>query len=191
MKREIIIKEISPLLLKVKQLEITDNTSLTKATGYLSDLNSKLDSIIEDKEKITKPINASLKEIREKYRPIETKLKELIDLIRAKMSEYATALDAKRKAEEVKIEAKLESGKLNVMQALNKLDAIPTVPDNTVTDSGSVKFRPKNVLNITDSALIPRLYLVPNTVMLLDDLEQGKIIPGCEIKVIQIVYNSR
>ena len=142
MKREIIIKEISPLLLKVKQLEITDNTSLTKATGYLSDLNSKLDSIIEDKEKITKPINASLKEIREKYRPIETKLKELIDLIRAKMSEYATALDAKRKAEEVKIEAKLESGKLNVMQALNKLDANTTVRCNTVTDRGAGKFRP-------------------------------------------------
>lgn len=50
---------------------ISDQNSLEAATKLLTELTVTLDNVTDDKEKLTKPLNESLKAIRAKYKPVE------------------------------------------------------------------------------------------------------------------------
>ena len=186
-----IAKEINPLVEKIRNVKITSPEIMSEATTYLSKVNQFLDKLTEEKEKMTKPINEALKEIRAKYKPTELILQELISKLRSEMSTYQTKEIAKQRAEEAKILAKVESGKLGIEKASDKMSFL-AVPDKKVTvDSGSVSFIPTKTLKIVDIKLVPIEYYDINEKRCLDSLKLGKTVPGCEIEVIQVPRNSR
>ena len=185
------VKEVSPLLAQAESLDIKDPESLEEATEFLSNLNAKLDQVIDSRETITKPLNEALKQARLKYKPVETALESAIDVIRDKMSAYATEIDNERKKKEKMIQDKLENGKMSVPTALKKLDTLDNVPKTVSSNSGSVSFRAFDKLKIVDPLLVPRQYLEINEKVVLDDLKNGIKVAGCEIEVIQITVNRR
>ena len=76
MTKEITIKkEVSPIVKQVEELKIKSSADLVKATGILSKLNKYNDELIEDMEKLTKPINASLKVY------IDVKIARMMDML--------------------------------------------------------------------------------------------------------------
>lgn len=185
------VKEVSPLLAQAESFDIKDPKSLEQATEFLSNLNAKLDQIVDSRETITKPLNEALKQARLKYKPIETTLEGAIDLIRDKMSAYATEINNERKKQEQKIQDKLENGKMSIPTALKKLETLDSVPSTVSSNSGSVSFRPVEKLKIVDPLLVPRQYLIIDEKAVLDDLKNGVKVAGCEIEVIQIAVNRR
>lgn len=185
------VKEVSPLLAQAESFDIKDPKSLEQATEFLSNLNAKLDQVVDSRETITKPLNEALKQARLKYKPIETALESAIELIRDKMSVYATEIDNERKKEEQKIQDKLENGKMSIPTALKKLETLDSVPGTVSSNSGSVSFRPVEKLKIVDPLLVPRQYLTINEKAVLDDLKNGVKVAGCEIEIIQVAVNRR
>lgn len=185
------VKEVSPLLAQAESFDIKDPKSLEQAMEFLSNLNAKLDQVVDSRETITKPLNEALKQARLKYKPIETTLESAIDVIRDKMSAYATEIDNERKKEEQRIQDKLENGKMSIPTALKKIETLDSVPGTVSSNSGSVSFRPVEKLKIVDPLLVPRQYLTINEKAVLDDLKNGVKVAGCEIEVIQVAVNRR
>lgn len=186
-----ITKEINPLLLKAQTLEITSPKDMISATEILSQANKFLDKLTEDKEKMTKPINELLKEIRAKYKPNEEILTNIIKNIRLNMSTYQTEQLRLKRIDDEKIAARVAKGTLKVDTAIAKMEENQG-PDQTIaSDSGQIKFRTDKKLKITDPLAIPREYLEINEKEVLDALKLGKSIPGAEIELIQIPINSR
>lgn len=185
------VKEVSPLLEQAKIIEIKDEVSLEQATEFLSNLNAKLDQVVDSRETITKPLNEALKQARLKYKPIESALESSIDIIRDKMSAYATEIDKERKKQEQKIQDKLENGNMSIPTALKKLETLDSVPSTVSSNSGSVSFRPVEKLKIVNPLLVPRQYLTINEKAVLDDLKNGVKVAGCEIEIIQVAVNRR
>lgn len=185
-----VIKKSIPntLLSEVQALEITDSKSLSFATEKLSQINKYLDSVVAWKESKTKPLNTALKVIRAETKSLEEMLENAVDFIRERMSEYATSVAT----EKAKIAERIGEGRghLKVETAVNQMSAI-SVPDVVETESGSLQFRPRTILEITDLQLIPREYLVVNEALLLQALKDGKVVSGATTKIIQVPYNSR
>ena len=181
-------KQLPHIQSGVKALVIADNKDLTIATQLLSELNQRLDAVVADREKITKPLNTSLKEVRAKYKPYESALEHAIAEVRNKMSVYATETEAKKQA--IADRVKSGSGNLKIETALGKIEAI-AVPSVTETENGSVKFRPLPTLKVTALDKIPREYFDLNESRLLTALKQGVVVEGAEIVIIQNVVNSR
>lgn len=188
-----LIKEVKPLLTRAEDLEIKSPSDMTKATEMLSQLNKFLDKVIEEKEKITKPMNQALKEVRDRYKPTETSLSTAISLIRSSMSGYQTEQLKLKAIEEKKIADRIGDGKgkLKIETAVQQIENLSSPSKTIETNQGSIKFRTDKRLRITNTLLIPREYLEINESALLSALKLGKSIPGAEIELIQTPINSR
>jgi len=184
-------KEIAPFINKAKSLTISGPKDMEKSAEILSQLNRQLDALTEDKELLTKPINESLKQIRAKYKPLETLLDSAIRAIRSEQSRYQTEQIKLARKEEEKLAAKVSSGYIKPETAISKMEDIKTPEAKITTDSGSLKFREDKILKITNHLLIPREYLVINEKALLDALKTGQVIPGAELDIKLVPINNR
>lgn len=186
-----IANKLSPMDKEITSLKISDQSSLNKAVEYLSQVNQFLDKLTEEKEKLTKPINEALKEIRARYKPAETIANELISHLRAEMSKYQTELMRIKRIEEDKIAAKLASGKMTLNTAVKKMEAVVAPEKSTETDSGKVTFRTDKILRVVNLELIPREYFDLNESKLLKVLKSGIVISGAILEEVQTPINNR
>lgn len=172
---------------------IQTKKDMVAATELLSQANKYLKAVIEEKEKVTKPLNEALKAERARFKPLETKLEGMIAAIRANMSTYQTAEVARAREEAAKIAARIGEGKgkLKVETAVNKIENIETADESVSTDSGMVKFREDKVLKITDEEKIPRKFLLVDEKAVLAALKNGEKVPGAEIEIKLVPVNYR
>jgi len=194
MKNDItLIKKSIPntLLSEVEKIEVSDTKSLSTATDKLSQLNSYLDKVAAWREAKSKPLNSVLKVIRAETKSLETMLESAIAVIRAELSRYATVIANDKLKAEAKIEKRLESGSLGIEKAVEKLGALESVPEKIEVASGSLQFRPKQILKITNIDRIPRVFMVVDEGKLLEALKRGDEIEGAELSVVQVPYNTR
>ena len=189
----VIEKELLTIKKQTTTIAITDDITLKQAVSLLSILNKHLDALVEDRERITKPINASLKEIRAKYKPSSDALESLIASLRAKMTQYATEQAKALETAQNKIASKVSSGYLKPETAISKLEALPDVQSEISTDSGLVQFAEVKTLKITNITAVQQYmeYWDLNESKLLKDLKSGKLVQGAEIETILQPRNYR
>lgn len=181
------ITKIAPIVSKAQGLEIKDSKTLEIASDFRSALKKEEKRLKEDKDKIMKPLNQSIKEIRAKYKPAEDIIEKAITLLNSKMSEYQMALIIKQRKEEEKIANRIGEGKgkLSMETASRKIGELATI--ETPTSTG---FRSSYVLEITKEKDIPREYLIVNEASVLQDLKKGIEIPGARLKEVLIPVNK-
>ena len=187
----VIAKEVSPIVTHAQSLVINDPASMKVAVAILSKLNSYLDRLTEDKERLTLPLNATIKEVRSRYKPQETILTAAIAAIRDKLSFFQTAAMKAQKEAEAKIASKVEAGTINLETAVAKLDAIEAPAQGIRTDAGLVNFKTVKKLKITSVEQIPDEYWVVDESALLEALKKGYIIPGAQLEDISVPVNYR
>lgn len=180
MKKIEITKEVTPFVNKFKDIKSSEDMLL--AADALSNLNRILDRLTTEKEKLTTPLNATLKEVRARYKPAETQLEDLIADIRTKMGAYQTMMVTKQKVEAAKIADKLNAGKIKVETAVKKIEALDRTDEVVIVDGGSVSFRTDKLLKIIDVTKIPRNFMIPNEKLILEALKKGLSVEGCEIE---------
>lgn len=194
-------KKVASLVAGIEKLEIATPKDMESATVLLSNLNKTLDGIVADREKITKPLNESLKEVRSRYKPAETQLNGWINILRGKIGYYQTEQTKIANAEAEAIAARVGEGKgsFKPETAARKIGEID-VPDVKVeTAAGSIRFRTDKVLKITDRQKIKEYvvnkndwsFMAINERKLLEDLKAGKVVDGAEIEEVQTPINSR
>jgi len=189
----IIENEVSPIVATTQSIVIGSPEDMRNATEILSKLNVFNDRLIEDKERITKPLNAALKEIRAKYKPMEEKLGDAITVIRDKMETYQIAATRKLKEEQDKIAARIGEGKgkLKIETAVAKMDHLDVPEKNIEGDTGSVSFVTVKKFEVTDLSLVPIEYHLANEVAIRKAMKDGNELPGVRYFEEQSVRNSR
>lgn len=192
MSKEITIsKEVAPVITQAQKFNIVDKESMTLAVDYLSKLNKENDKIVEEKERITKPLNEALKVERARWSPVEKMLKTAIEIYRTKMSIYQTNLIQEQRKQEQKIADRLAKGTIKQETAVRKMDELEGVENKTETESGSISFRTDLVLEITSLKDIPLEYMEPKESVITRDLKVGKVIAGCKLKEVLTPVNKR
>jgi uncharacterized protein YoxC len=171
--------------------DITTLEHMQEATSTLSWLNTQLDVITADKETLTKPLNASLKAIRDKYRPTETLLSDAIASIRLAMTSYATSQVKLAKEQEQRI---LADKRTSIDTKITRLATVDTTAtDKVTTAQGSVSFITVKKYRIVNDQEIPRAYLQPNEEAIKEAMKQSPQpqIPGIEWYEEQSLRNYR
>ena len=154
------------------------------ATDILGKIKSWTKEVTEAKEKITKPLNESLKAARSLFAPIEEQGKEAERIVKQKMIEYQTAEEEKAKKLTEKIEAKVEAGKMSFEKGMEKIENIE--PEKRVEGSKyTLTFREDKKMEITNIALIPDEYWVVDEVKLRKSVLAGTEVPGTKIVIIK------
>ena len=184
-------QETSLIVQQAEAQKITTPEEVTIATEFLSRANKTLDALIAEEEKITAPLNQAIKAERARWAVPKKSLKETIELLRTKLSQYQTEQMRIAQDKADKIAERVSKGTLKVETAVRRIDQLDTPEEKVVTENGSLSFRPKQVLTITDLSSIPREYLVPDEDRLLTDLKSGKEIAGAKIDIIQVPVNRR
>lgn len=185
-----IIEQLQPEIESIGNIKIVDEQSLTKATEVLSQANKYAKQLEEDKQKITKPINDALKEIRARYKPLENKLEDIIFNIRKSMTSYQTEQMRLQKIEEEKIANRVAKGTLKVETGIRKLEELPQTADKIATQSGKISFKTVKKFEVIDITLIPHKYLIVNETAIRDAMKAGIELPGCKYFEEQIPINN-
>jgi hypothetical protein len=168
-------------LMKVNDMAIESADSYKEAEDVLIKIKTVGKMIKEKKEAITKPLNDSLKQIRELFKPIETTHEAAEAIIKKKMVEYRNAEDAKAEKEKARITAKVESGYIKPETAIAKMDKVADVKADLKEAGVKTSTRKLPRVRIINPELIPREYLVVDEKKVLDDLKAGKTVAGAEI----------
>jgi hypothetical protein len=185
MTKEIIIsKQISPIVEKAESLKITNSKTMEQASNFRAKLKEEEKRLEEDKQKLTKPINDSLKAIRAKYKPAEEIISNTLGILNTKMSDYQMELIKKQRTEEEKIVKSIESGDVSIDEAVEKMNSLSEVKTSKAT-----AFRPSYELVIKDSNLIPREYLIVDESAVKKALIAGVKVAGAELKEVMIPVN--
>lgn len=179
-------KQTNLVIEKANQLVIKTDKDLIGAIDGLSQVKKIANNIKELKETITKPLNEALKNARNMFAPFENNLKDAEVIIKAKM----IAFDKKKIEDSLKeaerIAKAVKAGKLDIIEAGEKLAEIE--PSNSYQgDSGAISYKRIKKIVITDINLIPRKYLIPNEMMIKQDLLLGISIKGCSLVEEKIV----
>lgn len=195
----VIEKDASPALVTAKNLQITSAKQMKDAAELLTRLNKYSDAMKTEKEKVTKPLNASLKVIREWFKPRESEMEEAIDIVRKKMSTYQLEADAKAKEQEKKLADRVERGTMKAETAVKKFDDIERPEERIDLGGASIEFRTQRKLKITNIQLVVHWLLnsgkqeliYVDEAELLRILKSGTKVPGAEIEEVKNVVNKR
>lgn len=173
---------------QTSQIDVISPETMQHAVSILSQLNTTLDTITADKETLTKPLNASLKAIRDKYRPVETELNNHITTLKAKITTYQTQEIAKQKQIEAKI---LNDQRTTTETKINKLATIDQPEQKVTTDNGKVSFITVKKYRVTDINRVPRAFLIPNDTAIKEAMKESHPIDGVEYYEEQSLRNYR
>jgi hypothetical protein len=171
------------------KIDIVDVQSLQQATSTLSWLNTQLDNLTAEKEKVTKPLNEALKAERNRFKPAETILSNAIDTLRQNISMYVTAQQRIATEQEQKI---LADKRTSTDTKINKLATIEnTATDKVTTEQGSISFITVKKYRVTDIAKIPLHFLQVNDDLIKQALKENSPIAGIEYYTEQSIRNYR
>ncbi|MFA5050995.1 MAG: hypothetical protein WC499_02670 [Patescibacteria group bacterium] len=173
--------QVTKALSAVNELVIKTPEDYTKADEIRSKIKAVGKMIDTKKKEITKPLNDSLKKIRELFAPIETTYESVEKIINNKMVVYRDEQDKIAEAKKLKIASQVESGHIKATTAIKKMESI--VDTKTTLKEAGVKSTTRKLprVRILNEKLIPREYLVVNEKFVLEALKAGKAVDGAEL----------
>lgn len=186
-------RQVTTAVNRANDILIDSQESLASAADILKAVKDAGKVVKTEKEKITKPLNESLKAARDLFRPIEDDLATGERIIKSKMVDYEAEIEAKRAAEAAKLEARVEKGTMRTDTAMRKMDDLETVDSTVKGAKGSVNFREVRKVKIVDPTKIPLKYLMDEKVIaaietaVRTDVLNGTKVDGVEIKIEKVV----
>lgn len=173
--------QVSKAMVAVNSLAIDTSMDYAKADELLSKVKQVGKIIKAKKEEITKPLNESLKAVRELFKPIEQDYENCEDIIKRKMLDFRITEEKRIESEKVKIANKVESGYIKNETAIEKLNEVGDVKENLKEVGVKSSTRKLPRVRILDEMAIPREYLGIDMTKVLNDLKVGKTIAGAEL----------
>jgi len=140
-----------------------------------------LKNIDKEEKAITKPINDSLKKIRDLFRPFKTQVTDVSNDLKSRRQVFINAEEVKRAKKEAQIAARVEKGTMREDTAVGQLSNLETSAPEVNGGMMSVL-----VVKVIDIKLIPEQYLTVNATQLRADYREGIEVPGVEF-----IYEKR
>lgn len=170
---QVIEEQVTKCLVAGSALAVTNQKEYDNALIIGKKVSALLKMIDDDEKKITKPINDSLKLIREKYKPFKNKVEAVKQEIKDKMELWFKEEEKNKRIEEERINARLEKGTLKESTAVNKL---ATLEMNKAQTSGGMTSVLK--VKLIDIKQVPAEYLLINESAIKSAFREGKEISG-------------
>jgi len=184
---EVYRSQLSDLEIKANELSIASPEENAIALEFKAKIDKTGKEIKVKKEAITKPINASLRMIRELFAPLEDMFNNADTIVGGKLLAYKRKVDEETRKKEEQLAARAEKGTMKMETVERKMAELPKTQKTVDTGAGRVQFRKLKRVRITDLKLIPKQYWIIDEVKLKKDVLDGVQVPGAEIYEIETV----
>jgi hypothetical protein len=174
----VVKQQITKAIAAAQALEIKVYEDLPKAIDLLSKIK-KVGKIIKDeKEKITKPFNEGLKNARAFFAQFEAQNEEAEKIVKDKMLDYNRKVEQERIKEEAKIAAKVESGKMSLEKAAEKMELVKEAPKSVEGNVGKISIKKIKKFEVVDKTKLPFDFLQPDMVKIREAMFANQILDG-------------
>lgn len=180
-------KQAAPVLSKVLELVIKTPKDMEEAVLMRETLKKIEKTVKADKEKITAPLNAALKEVRSRYVEIESNVAGSLTVVNKKMSDYQTVEAARADVELAKVAARVGEGrgKLKPETAVQKMSQVDKPADVVSSTAGSTAFVSVRKFEVVDFAALPDEFKVQNDVKIREAMRAGTPVAGVKYFTVQ------
>jgi hypothetical protein len=176
-------QKTSNITATVDSLKITSQKQLDVSVQLLSKITDTQKIVKDKKESMTKPLNESLRNIREFFSPLEIQLVNANQEVKRKMLEYRNKIAEKVQERKDEIVQKVETGHIDFDKASKQIEKA----DNKVS---SIPTRTVKQVIIVDQNKIPDKYWEINRVLLRKDALAGIDIPGIKVEEKNIIVSK-
>ena len=166
---------------KINLITIQDKDNYVEAITLLNRINAMGKIIKLKKELITKPLNESLRNARELFKPLEDQFLNAEKIIKKKMLDYSQEVNKIAQEKEEKIAERMEKGIIKLETAEKKINEVERINKTTQGSYGKATIRQTRKVRIVNLSLIPREYLIPDMILIRNDALSGKNIAGVEV----------
>ena len=173
--------QTSTLEKKINSIIIQDKDNYVDAITLLNRINEMGKVIKLKKELITKPLNESLRNARELFKPLEDQFLNAEKIIKKKILDYSQSVNKIAQEKEEKIAERMEKGIIKLETAEKKINEVDRINKTTQGSYGKVTIRQTRKVRIVNLSLIPREYFIPDMILIRNDALAGKNIAGVEV----------
>ena len=173
--------QTSALEKKINSITIQDKDNYVDAITLLNRINEMGKIIRLKKELITKPLNESLRNARELFKPLEDQFLNAEKIIKKKILDYSQSVNKIAQEKEEKIAERMEKGIIKLETAEKKINEVDRINKTTQGSYGKVTIRQTRKVRIVNLSLIPREYFIPDMILIRNDALSGKNIAGVEV----------
>lgn len=161
-------------------LTITNDDEYKAALAEGTAIKTQLTAIVARKEIITKPLNASLKSVRELFKPLEAAGESALATIKGKMLNYTREKERKEEETKQKLAQRVERGTMKPETLVKKLENMPTAAPTVQTEEGKATTKTVQKWRVIDKSKIPVEFMEPNMVAIKAAFKAGNPVPGVE-----------
>lgn len=152
--------ESETMLGQAAAITIRKEADLPAAADLLKQVKTAAKNIGLKKSAIVSPLNQSLKEVRDLFRPIEGQLTEAEKAIKTAMVKYHNQVEARAAKQAAKVEAKVDAGEMPLAQGMGKISSIKQAPTAAKGETGGAQFREVRKVRIVDPSQLPVAYFL-------------------------------
>lgn len=145
---------------QVTKVTIRSDADLNQATTTLADIKRTAKDIETRRKALVDPLNGVVKDINAMFKEPSSKLAAAETIIKQAMIKYQTAVEARAAKKAEKIEQAVDSGDMEMGDAMGKLSSIKQAPTNVSTGSGSAAFKVVKKIRIADASALPASYFM-------------------------------
>lgn len=157
--------ETQKLVAQFDKTRIRKDADLKNATELLSQIKKVSRDIRNQKDGIIKPLNASIKNVRELFKKPEEMLAGIERDLKESIIKYHDEVEKRAANKAAKVEAKIDAGEMKVDEGMAKLTNIKQAETTVKSETGSAQVRIIKKLRITNPAELPASYLTRPSVM--------------------------
>lgn len=178
---EVVTGKINGMKEMLTKAVVTNDEELAGVSDKIKAVKMLKKFIEEQKDKLVAPAKAIIAEAREKYDPFIKECENAEITLKQRAGKFMDEVDAKRRADEAKLAARVEKGTMKPETAAAKIEAMPEVPKAVQTTSSTLRRQVRRVVQIVDPTLVPDEYWIIDEVRV---RKEGllKEIPGTIIK---------
>ncbi len=158
-------RESQKIAEQAEGLVIKNDEGLRSATEMLAHIRTIKKNIKAQKDPITKNLTATLKQVRELFRPSEDQLSVAESVVKSAMLKYEQKVSAAAAKKAEKIEAKVDAGEMELSDGMGKLNSIKQAPKSVATENGGAQFRTVKKIRITNVGDLPPSYFMRERVV--------------------------
>ena len=165
---------------------ITSEEELQAVSDKVKQVKMLCKWVEQKKDQYVKPAKQIIDQAKETYDPYIKECKNAEEVLKQRATAYMLEQDRKRKEDEAKLAAKVESGYMKPETAAKKMEAMPEVQKTVRTAESGLRLVKRKVAKIINPNLVPDEYWEINEVRVRREaLEKDKAgtaqIPGVEI----------
>lgn len=172
---------ISTLVTSANNLTIKTADDLTLSADLLKGIREARDVVRDRKDKITRPLMASLASARELFKPFESAFDDAEKIVKGKVLAFQKSEEERIEKEKDRIAKRVDAGQMKGETAIKKLENLGEIVTSASGITGTIQTRNITKVRIFDASLIPREYLVPDMNLITKAiLQEGIDVPGVE-----------